>query len=109
MSHAKNRRQRRTPEQITEILNAYRRSGLTQRAFAKKHSIPVATLGAWLRRRKPAGDSAIKWLPVEGTLPSANEPLEVIAPNGWRVQLPARDSRSLTTALEFVAQQPCSP
>lgn len=47
------RRIHRSPAEIRAILEAYRSSGLSQRAFAQSVGLPSATLGNWIRRGVP--------------------------------------------------------
>lgn len=49
---------RRSKQERLEIVEAYRRSGLTQEAFAAKHRINVGTLRSWLYRREESTHAA---------------------------------------------------
>ena len=39
-----------------ELLAAYDRSGLTQKAFAQREGVNVHTFVSWLQRKRPASD-----------------------------------------------------
>jgi transposase-like protein len=52
------RKIRRTPEQIHEILKAYRASGQTRHRFAQEHGVGLSTLGKWLRKQSPRAKRA---------------------------------------------------
>ncbi len=45
-------RRTRKREEIVEILNDFRRSGLSQAAFASKRELAVSTLQFWLRKER---------------------------------------------------------
>jgi len=48
-------RRRRTPQQRTELLTQYRRSGLSQRDFVKSHGLGLSTLTKWLGEERLSG------------------------------------------------------
>jgi hypothetical protein len=52
------RKIRRTPEQIHEILKAYRASGQTRHRFAQEHGVGLSTLGP---HRAMMPDPAHRW------------------------------------------------
>jgi hypothetical protein len=90
---------RRTPDEIKAILVAYRSSGLSQREFAQKRSIPVATLSHWLRRERkngksagekptPSSKSTQEFIPVRFPEPAVSPAvLEFELPDGLRVRV----------------------
>ena len=43
---------RRTREEIEELIGEYRKSGLTQRAFAEQRGLRYSTFTGWLRKRR---------------------------------------------------------
>jgi hypothetical protein len=48
-----------------EVVEQYKHSGLTQRAFAEQHHLPMSTLQCWLKRaRNPLRPVAAQMLPV---------------------------------------------
>jgi transposase-like protein len=49
---------RRSKQERREIVEAYRRSGMTQEAFAKRHRLKVGTLRGWLYRQEEAAVQA---------------------------------------------------
>jgi transposase-like protein len=97
----KSRRRRRSPSEIKAILVAYHSSGLSQREFAQKRQVSLATLSHWLRRerqnRKPAQEkpaksagSAKQFIPVQLPKASVAAPvLELEFPDGMVLRVPA--------------------
>jgi transposase-like protein len=43
---------RRTPEQIQQLVAAFRRSGQTIGQFAQQQGVAISTVGRWLRRHR---------------------------------------------------------
>ena len=86
-----------------EILGEYDRSGMTQRAFAKREGIKYATLVNWLawRRRAQRGNGRPTFAEVQlGPVRSAPR-LEVMLPSGVVIRgEDAREIAQLMRALE---------
>jgi transposase-like protein len=61
-------RRRRSPAQREKILSAYRRSELSQRAFAARAGIGLSTLGLWLRQAKLTAAAATGFVEVPNPL-----------------------------------------
>lgn len=60
-------RKRFTPEQRASLLAAYRKSGLTQKAFASQAGISVNCLNLWLRKEKEEpGSRPVRFLSLPG-------------------------------------------
>lgn len=55
MRRRESRGQRRSPEEIAEILREYSRSDLTQRAFADSRGLCLSSLSLWLRKARERG------------------------------------------------------
>ncbi len=111
MDTAHSNPRRRTLAEMTEVIADFDRSDLTQKAFAARHHIPIATFAYWLRKvRAQQTDSRPVFLSVETSKPQPEAPFELIAPNGWTLRLtqPLNDSRALQPLLQLIAQQPCS-
>ena len=66
----------------------WRASGLSQRAFAIKHGIPIRQVGYWVRRLRGA-PTAPALLPVR-VVPAitAAAPLSLRSEHGWTLTLP---------------------
>jgi transposase-like protein len=65
-------RRRHSPAEKTELLAAYRRSGLTQRRFATHAGIGYSTLTLWLRQAAPARNAAKSaFVPVPNLISAA--------------------------------------
>src|SRR5262245_61066962 len=63
-----------------QIVAAYRQSGLTQEAFARRQGMPVGTLRAWIYRR--AGRRAPRLLPVRVRAMAPEIAVELRLPSG---------------------------
>ncbi len=89
---------RRTPTQRQQILNAYRRTPLSQREFARQAGIGLSTLQYWLRNeaapRKQAGPSFVE-IPHRLVQP--------VRPFPYRLQLP--QGIHLEVASGFVSEE----
>jgi hypothetical protein len=74
--------QHRTSTQRKQVLAEYRRSGLTQQAFATQAGVGVSTLQLWLRQDRPApSPHAASFVAVPNLLASTP------APAGYRLRL----------------------
>ena len=96
------RRQRRaTPAERLHMVEQFRRSGLTRRAFSRQHGVPLATLDWWLARTKPVSNLPAPVVFSEVSLaatsaaPAIAWAIELVAPSGLTVRcreaIPARD------------------
>ena len=71
----KARRKHRTPAQRKQLLADYRRSGLSQQAYAAQAGVGVSTLQLWLRQERYApSDQATTFVPVPNLLAEAPAP-----------------------------------
>jgi hypothetical protein len=53
------KKQHRKPSnQRLQMVNQFRQSGLSRKAFCKKRGIPLSTLNWWLRKTKPSSKPA---------------------------------------------------
>lgn len=91
-------------EEITLAISMWQESGLSQTAFCKREGIARSTFQHWMKRRglagiRPKGKktrpaqsfipvSVSKEVPVSAPAPALAE-LELVYPNGVRVQCPA--------------------
>jgi transposase-like protein len=68
-------RKHRTSAQRKQVLADYRRSGLTQQAFAARVGVSVSTLQLWLRQERGAPSvQATTFVPVPNLLAGAPAP-----------------------------------
>jgi len=68
-------RKHRTPAQRKQVLADYRRSGLTQQAFAARVGVSVSTLQLWLRQERQAPSAeATTFVSVPNLLAQAPAP-----------------------------------
>lgn len=75
-----------------QMVEQFRRSGLTRAAFSRQYGIPVATLNWWLARVKRASNLPVPvvfrevQLASQPTTPSNPWAMEVVAPSGLTVR-----------------------
>ena len=98
--------------QMRRVLARWQRSGLTLREFGEKRGIPLSTLSWWRRVFRVAGDEEENGAPAESavvftevpkpiTLPRRPAVLEIVAPIGYLVRVPAgADSDTLRRVLQ---------
>jgi transcriptional regulator with XRE-family HTH domain len=97
---------RRTAAQRAQILTDYRRSGLTQKAFAAQAGLGHSTLTLWLRKAT-ADESAVSptFIPVPNLLPAprAAATYRLQFPRGLTVEVaPGFDAEELSALLQVV-------
>jgi hypothetical protein len=92
------RRVRRSGSEVAAILERYRASGRTQRAFAEAEGVPLSTLTFWLGRRgqvERAGKApgsrlvAVRLRAEAAPLAEPPEGFELTLPHGIEVRVPA--------------------
>ena len=94
----------RSTEQVARLIEEFRSSGQSQKAFAESHRIPVSTLGYWLRRhrRKEEAQPAVLPVRVVGAVTSP-EPFEIRLGNDRVVRVPADfDADALSRLLAVI-------
>lgn len=91
---------RRSPQEIEEILAAYRRSGLSQSAFCEQRGVALSSLTYWLskarrgklrRRANGSRASAGQLVPVrllDELQPQSPPGLEVESARGYLIRVP---------------------
>ncbi|MGK5015019.1 IS66 family insertion sequence element accessory protein TnpA [Janthinobacterium sp. HLS12-2] len=74
-----------------ERLVQLRASGLSQRAFALKHGIPIRQVGYWVRRLTGAQVASAPALPPVRVVPvlAPGAPLSLRSAQGWTLTLPS--------------------
>lgn len=93
--------QRRTEEEIEELLRRYEARGSeTRRAFCKSQGIPLATLGYYLRRRATA---AVRLARVKITNEAATGTgqFALVLANGRRIECGPAELPHLISAAEW--------
>ena len=98
--------------QRQQLLAAYHRSDLTQRAFAKRHNLGYSTLTQWLRKERTQRSHEVQTpvlglteVPVDGGMSSTGCSIEVTNPQGWMVRVPA--SVPAATLGRLLRELPC--
>ena len=85
------RRRRRTHEEIERLLRAYDSSGLSQAKFARHNHVALTTLQWWLKRRREQrgdGDQAPALIPVTVRPGAGAVLLEIALANGRELRVP---------------------
>lgn len=93
------RTQRRRPEDIDRLLEAYHdRGNVTRRAFCEAQSVPLSTLGYYLRQRgKPATQLARVQLSAAAEAPGR---FALVLANGRRIECGGADLAHLIRTAE---------
>jgi hypothetical protein len=91
--HESRRKQyRASANQRRQMVEQFRRSGLSRRAYSREHGIPISTLSWWLRKTKPASSLPI---PIEFSEVMAMPPstkksgvwaMELVSPSGLTIR-----------------------
>lgn len=109
------RRVRRSTEEIAALVEEYRSSGLTQRAYARRKGLGLSTLTIWLRRARAGrveGDSgrprivAVRLTEGNGLVdPDAPSGFELRLAGGINLSIPVNfDERALRRLLPLLAE-----
>lgn len=72
---------------MLSLVEDWKASGLTQKAFSALHGIKVATLGYWVARSKEVDGGS--FIPITGGSGRSSEPIEIIYPTGVRLRVEA--------------------
>ena len=86
------RQHRATADQRMQMVEQFRRSGLTRNAFSQQYGIPKATLSWWLAKTKRSSNLPVPVVFREVRLePPATDPtnrwaMEVVGPSGLTVR-----------------------
>jgi hypothetical protein len=93
------RQYRASADQRMQMVEQFRCSGLTRKAFSLHYGVPLATLSWWLRKAKPSSSApaTMSFREVK-VIPAADPPeawaMEVESPSGMKVrcreELPVR-------------------
>lgn len=86
-----------------QMVERYRRSGLSRAAFCKLESVPLSTLDWWLRKSRKRTEPPAGVVFQEVSAPvlgfdAVEWATEVVSPGGWRIR-----SREALNATELVA------
>ena len=79
-------------EQRLQMVEQFRRSGLTRAAFSRQHGIPLATLGWWLSKAKRTSNvpAPVVFSEVRLTPPMVHPlsiwSVELVSPNGLTIR-----------------------
>jgi hypothetical protein len=76
---------RRTTQEIEELVEQYRRSGMTRVAYSHQAGVPLSTLGHYLRRRR-SGQRLVKVKLNAAAAPAAEDGFVLTLNKGRRIQ-----------------------
>lgn len=99
-----------SPERL-QMVEQFRRSGLTRKAFSQQFGVPLATLDWWLAKTKPAsGTPALVKFSEVKVIGSASESadkwaMEVESPSGLKIR--CREALSIQTLERLLRGMPC--
>jgi len=105
------KQQRESSIQRLQMVEQFRQSGLSRRAFCKKRRIPLSTLNWWLRKTKSSSTLPV---PIEFSevtvLPPAVKAngtwaVELVAPNGLTIR--CREALSISDVMKLLGESPC--
>ena len=77
-------------QEMFELIEAWRHSGQTQKAFTQDRGITLQRFAYWIRKKKQQEQSSGGFLAIEPSGENATT-VEVIYPNGVRVAVPPGD------------------
>ena len=115
ISNATGSRIRRRPEEIEALLDEYRSSGLSQKAFAAARGVKFSTFTSWLQRFKTrdvascSGAQRLIRVRVDGAsvgTPGLLDTFELVLPSGIVLRVPPSfDEPSLRQLLGALAER----
>src|SRR5207302_1983056 len=100
---------RRSTEEIEQVLEQYRTSGLTQIEYCRQTGMVLSTLGRYLRRRSGVEQAALIRVEVESAAAEPAPGFALVLGNGrriesdWRFGEAAQDGRCITMRPEELA------
>jgi hypothetical protein len=105
-------RQRRTSAEVAKLVQEFRASGLSHRAFAEKKGVPVSTVSGWMRaspsRKESGGSETRSLVPVVSRPPAARERMiRIDLPCGTRVEIPRDVPREALAEILAVVDPRC--
>lgn len=107
-----NRPQNRLPaDQRLEMVEKFRRSGLSLAAFSRQHSVPLSTLKWWLKKERPASHipAPIVWREVRleppESAPRSGWAMEIRSPSGWTIR--CRDGMTVQDLARLIRRERC--
>jgi len=81
----------RKAEEMFALVKEWKQSGQSQKVFCQEHEIKQGTFAYWLRKKKQHEASTGGFLPVRVRPDSERKPVELIFPNGVRLQMEQAD------------------
>jgi Transposase len=102
-------RDARKEQQWRDRLAAWRRSGLSVRAFCARHGLSQPSFYAWRRELAQRDAARPTFVPVQVLAePARPEALTVLLPGGRSIRVaPGFDAATLRQLLDVLEEQPC--
>jgi transposase-like protein len=86
----------------TELLAAFKRSGLSAAAFARQHGVNYGTFCGWRSRHNDSARALPKFVEVE--MPDARAPVELVIEVGTGVRVRVQSAEQLELAVRLLAE-----
>lgn len=87
-------------EKMFALIDEYKGSNLSMRAFAESKGIKLSTFGYWVRKQKQS-EQAGGFIPIQAVNAPANTSVEILYPNGVRLIAHTRDLSYLHRLVKF--------
>lgn len=98
---------RRSREEWARLVTESRECGMAQVAFCRERGISVGALQYWIRKLREEvreQDAVVRILPVQATVPVAEDGLEVLLPNGVQLRFaPATEPAYVAAVVSALA------
>jgi hypothetical protein len=111
MGIKKTSQRRETAAQRLQMVQQFRKSGLTRRAFSDRYGVPVATLSWWLKKAKRTSNMPVPItfhevkLAVPETYPSNTWAMEIIGSSD--VIIRCREALSIADLIQLAGGRQC--
>jgi hypothetical protein len=93
--------QRRTVEEIRQLVKQYReRGGVTRGAFCEQHGIPLSTMGHYMRRYGQGAKARVRLTKVEVESGESPARFVLVLANGRRIECGESDLKQLLRVAE---------
>lgn len=89
-------------------IEGWRRSGLSQVAYCKQHSLNIKSFRRWRTKLQSEAvvTPALTLVPVSVTAQVPEAPIQLHSPGGWRIELPAANAANATWLADLVRGLP---
>jgi len=87
-------------EEMYDLVMEYQNSGLSAKTFSKEKGFSPSTFSYWVRKKKQE-DHPGGFVKIDSLASSSNNPLELIYPNGVRLQMNTADLALIARLLKL--------